>query len=230
MNKADEEGVNEWDTVRDMAKVWSALPAFNAKNTLLLDNEARKFRDAPRNGIVVPEFGPHEARSRTQHTLDGMCAYLLELAAAAPPDVRVYLEQHPFGRPAPPTPKPPTPKPSPPKPTAPARAAAPLDAALAALSLGGGNAAQKTVVDAPTTPTTPKLADVPRGTALHFVCLDAGRVTLRNAAHDVSVVGDTAAPLPRLEAKMDFHRLLVDAEEAGALLEVTVKGVRLPRA
>jgi hypothetical protein len=219
MNKADEAGVNEWDTVRDMAKVWSALPAFNAKNTLLLDNEARKFRDAPRNGIVVPEFGPHEARSRTQHTLDGMCAYLLELAAAAPPDVRVYLEQHPFGRAAPPTPTP----------AVPARAAAPLDAALAALSLGGGNAAQKTVADAPTTP-TPKLADVPRGTALHFVCLDAGRVTLRNAAHDVSVVGDTAAPLPRLEAKMDFHRLLVDAEEAGALLEVTVKGVRLPRA
>lgn len=44
------------------AQVWKRLPAHGPKTTILLDNEARKFRDEPRNGVVVPEFGPTEAR------------------------------------------------------------------------------------------------------------------------------------------------------------------------
>jgi hypothetical protein len=220
MNKADPEGVNEWDTVRDMGKVWAALPAFGAHNTLLLDNEARKFRDAPRNGIVVPEFGPAEVRSRAAHTLDALKGYLLQLAEAAPPDVRAYLAARPFGAAAPQQPK----------------AAPSLADALEALSLRPDTNVRRTTASssvdaAPPAPAPPSLADVPRGTALHFVCLDAGRVTLRSgAAQDVSVVLDTnaaAAAVPRIEAKMDFHRLLADAKEARTALEVSVRGVRV---
>ncbi len=52
-----------------LVQVWEALPGFGPENTLLLDNEARKFKDTPRNGVVVPEFGPAEVRSRKSDTL-----------------------------------------------------------------------------------------------------------------------------------------------------------------
>ncbi len=34
-------------------QVWRALPAFGPTNTILLDNESRKFKETPDNGIVV---------------------------------------------------------------------------------------------------------------------------------------------------------------------------------
>eukprot|EP00967_Tisochrysis_lutea_P039412 scaffold47254_cov21-Tisochrysis_lutea.AAC.1 len=80
MNKPDPNGKDPWDTVRDMSKVgsvmhrvcinaasvekigrpeedyasqvWKKLPDFGPKNTLLLDNEARKFAGDAANGIV----------------------------------------------------------------------------------------------------------------------------------------------------------------------------------
>lgn len=91
MNKPDPAGINEWDTVRDMKKVWNRLPGYGPERTLLLDNEARKFQDAPENGIVVPEFGPAEVLSKKSGTLDTLLQYLLDLARDAPKDVREYL-------------------------------------------------------------------------------------------------------------------------------------------
>ena len=69
MNKMDPDGEEEWDTIRDMTKIWRAMPEFNASSTILLDNEARKFKETPRNGIVVPEFGPAEVQTRRSGTL-----------------------------------------------------------------------------------------------------------------------------------------------------------------
>lgn len=74
--------MNEWDTIRDMSKVWAEekKKGFSKKNTVLLDNESRKFQDTPRNGIVVPEYGEAEVRSRSAHTLDTLLKYFLRMA------------------------------------------------------------------------------------------------------------------------------------------------------
>ncbi|KAL6764191.1 hypothetical protein V8C86DRAFT_2477368 [Haematococcus lacustris] len=98
MNKADPHGKEEWDTIRDMDKVWRVFSKYDARNTILLDNEARKFCEHPDNGIVVPEFGPAEVQRRVSNTLSGVQAYLLELGRAAPADVRKYMRAHPYDR------------------------------------------------------------------------------------------------------------------------------------
>ncbi len=73
----------------------------DASNTLVLDNEAEKFRNHPENGIVVPEFGLDEVRSRKRHTLMGLQKYLLYLGKATAEDskfdVRMYTKKLPFG-------------------------------------------------------------------------------------------------------------------------------------
>ena len=92
MNKPDPDGVNQWDTVRDMEKVWKALPDYGPHNTLLLDNEARKFSETPRNGIVVPEYGPDEVKTRKKDTMDKLLQYLLKMQADSPRDVRKYIK------------------------------------------------------------------------------------------------------------------------------------------
>jgi len=86
----------EWDTICDMDKVWKELPGFGPERTLLLDNDTRKFRDAPRNGILVPEYGPRQIQQEDHTTLDDLLAYLLRIADEQPDDVRDYLEAHPF--------------------------------------------------------------------------------------------------------------------------------------
>jgi len=94
MNKPDPNKINEWDTIRDMDKVWKEIPGFGPTRTILLDNESRKFQETPRNGIVVPEFGADEAKSRQGDTLDHVLEYLLELSEAQPDDVCEYIETH----------------------------------------------------------------------------------------------------------------------------------------
>jgi len=96
MNKPDPDAKEPWDTVRDMDKVWAAMPSFGPQNTILLDNEAQRFRDASRNGIVVPEFGPREVELGRSETLQELQAYLLQLARDQPPDVREYMTEYPF--------------------------------------------------------------------------------------------------------------------------------------
>ena len=99
MNKTDPNGVNEWDTVRDMEKVWETLPGYGPDNTLLLDNEARKFHETPRNGIVVPEYGPAKVKTRKKDTMTRLLKYLLKMQAESPWDVREYIEVDTIGSP-----------------------------------------------------------------------------------------------------------------------------------
>jgi hypothetical protein len=54
------QGENEWDTIRDLSKIWSS-PAirragFNKRNTVVIDAEARKVRGCKKNAIVVREY------------------------------------------------------------------------------------------------------------------------------------------------------------------------------
>jgi len=69
-NKADkEEGVESWDTMRDLAKIWSTEGkvgyGFGPHNTIMVDDSARKMRHAPRNLVQVPEF------KHAEHMRDG---------------------------------------------------------------------------------------------------------------------------------------------------------------
>lgn len=49
-NKPDPNAREKWDTIRDVDAIWGNRLRWNEKNTILLDNEARKFQDVPENG------------------------------------------------------------------------------------------------------------------------------------------------------------------------------------
>lgn len=96
--KKDPQGINEWDTIRDMNKVW-AHSGNDITNTILLDNETRKFAEVPDNGIVVPEYGPQQARSKKRGTLSKLNNYLIELATVTSTlntDVRDFMKEFPY--------------------------------------------------------------------------------------------------------------------------------------
>jgi hypothetical protein len=94
-NKQDPQGAKMWDTIRDMEKVYGRS-GFSKTNTILLDNEPRKFRETPRNGIVVPEYGRNEAKSNISNTLTRLGKYLILLAESNVTDVRQYMEETPY--------------------------------------------------------------------------------------------------------------------------------------
>jgi len=100
-NKADPNAVNEWDTVRDLKKIWASVAGFDETNTILMDNEARKFSDTPLNGIVVPEYGAAEVKAKRSNTLQTLQRYLLSMKEdprfGTPSfDVRQYMKEFPF--------------------------------------------------------------------------------------------------------------------------------------
>lgn len=234
MNKPDPNGLNEWDTVRDMKKVWKKLPGYGPKRTILLDNEARKFGDAAANGIVVPEFGPAEIKSRKTNTLDSLLVYLLNLADEDPEDVREYMEENPFDA------------------TAPAiRRKVPITAA-AATSMGEKAQLKReeepnldeleTILNSMSLKTRPKTntrvdeadasvaksthtsstdigRNIPKGTDLRLTNISNGKFIMSNFTHHVEVRGPVSNLLD-IQSKMDFHRLLNEATQAGIDLEV----------
>lgn len=78
------------------SKIWQLLPEFDETNTILVDNEAKKFRNTPDNGIVVPKYGPREVTAATEEVLKELGDYLVALAENEPEDVRVYLKKNPL--------------------------------------------------------------------------------------------------------------------------------------
>lgn len=175
MNKPDPDGVNDWDTVRDMDKVWSRLTGYGPERTLLVDNEERKFKDTPLNGIIVPEFGPREILSRDSSTLDALLTYMLQLGEDAPEDVRVYMRARPpfdvasSGKEL----------------TAPSTATDVLASTLAtALSLN------ETEVD----PTK-----IPPGMRFHLVCIENGQFVMSGGKDDVRASRPPTRRLSRLK-------------------------------
>jgi hypothetical protein len=93
-NRPDPNGTNEWDTIRDMDKIWS-ISGHSDRNTVILDNELRKFEEHSANGIVVPEYGIAQVRANSVHLTD-LEKYLLHLADNAADDVRVYMTSNPW--------------------------------------------------------------------------------------------------------------------------------------
>ena len=95
MNKKDPNGKHEWDTMRDMDKIWRSLPTFGPKTTLIVDNEARKIQETPRNGIILPWFHPNVDDAST---LDKLQVYLTKMMKSFDEndDVRTYMEKIPF--------------------------------------------------------------------------------------------------------------------------------------
>lgn len=59
-NAPDPEGVNHWDTKRDLPKIWSTVGrtgyGFAAHNTVMVDDTPRKMRDMNAGLVVVPEY------------------------------------------------------------------------------------------------------------------------------------------------------------------------------
>lgn len=82
---------DDTDSINLCHKVWKFLNWHGPTSTILLDNEARKFRDEPRNGIVVPEYGPAEVWlpgcffCRPSLELNGCAAATSDDDAAFPP-------------------------------------------------------------------------------------------------------------------------------------------------
>lgn len=169
-------------------------------------------------------------------TLDTLLTYLLAMAEAAPADVRAYLEAHPYDANAvgapPPARK--TVPPSPPPPATPDKARpSGLEAMMQRMSLSraparaaaAAPAEEHSRADADKGPSAEGVVEaVPRGTSVTLVSVRGGNFLLHNVEHRVQVRGPVTAALD-LDRKMDFHRLLNDAQEAGVQLEVTVDDV-----
>ena len=118
-NRRDPHGVADHDTIRDMDAVWARFPNFSARNTILVDNEARKFEAAPRCGIVIPEMGPSDFKAErlwrpvnevaggggggcggsggaNVGALSDLLTYLSLMADEAPTDVQDWMEKQPL--------------------------------------------------------------------------------------------------------------------------------------
>ena len=276
-NRPDPHGVAEYDTIRNMDAVWARFPAFSARNTVLVDNEARKFEAAPRCGIVIPEMGPSDFKAelllcRPPPAVNGGAAamavaggggggalsdlltYLSGMADKAPSDVQDWMETHPFELL-------PTQNnnntnnifiPSSPTMAAATRAAA---ADVAALSPDGSGALVASInrlslhddTPAPTSPiaktemssnnTTnsrgggggaqarspppPNVNSPARGLSLQFICIEDGRFTFFSDRGNIFVRGPVTVPF-RLDARMDYQRLLDAAKEAGVELDISL--------
>jgi hypothetical protein len=281
-NRADPHGVAEYDTIRNMDAVWARFPAFSARNTVLVDNEARKFEAAPRCGIVIPEMGPSDFKAElllcrpplavnggvsamaaaagagSGGALSDLLTYLSIMAEEAPSDVQDWMETQPFELL-------PTQNnnnnnntnnifiPSSPTMVAAAATTAAAAADAAALSPDSSGGALIASINrlslhddtpAPTSPiaktvsnnnTThssggggggarsppPNVNSPARGLSLQFICIEDGRFTFFGDRGNIFVRGPVTVPF-RLDARMDYQRLLDAAKEAGVELDISV--------
>ena len=81
-NARDPDGEDEWDTKRDLQKIWTVSKVkdagFDATNTILVDAERRKVRDWTKNSIVVKEFDNILAMESQNGKPDNELKHLLE--------------------------------------------------------------------------------------------------------------------------------------------------------
>ena len=98
-NKMDEFGVESHDTIRDFHKIWDQT-GYECTNTIMLENDARKIREYPQIGILLPEFNESEVRRRDPKMLYDLESYLLTMYGmfGVCQDVSSWMEQHPFHR------------------------------------------------------------------------------------------------------------------------------------
>lgn len=96
-NKRDPKGVNQWDTIRDMEKIWEYLKekGIDDTNTIIIENEARKVEEIKSNAIIVQSISPVELRNNSTEVADHLCDYLFKIAEEKG-DVKKILEKHPY--------------------------------------------------------------------------------------------------------------------------------------
>jgi hypothetical protein len=101
-NVRDELGANDWDTRRDLEKIWSVpkikLENYNNTNTVLIDVEPRKCRTCAANAINPLEFTAADV-GRADRTLKRVLTYLdtvvfARMQESDTSDVRNILKQH----------------------------------------------------------------------------------------------------------------------------------------
>jgi hypothetical protein len=97
-NKKDPDGDNEWDTVRDMQKIWTYLKnkGVNDRNSILIENESRKIKEVKSNSILIQSIDPKELRTENRQILEGLSKYLISLTKYKTKDIREILTKNPF--------------------------------------------------------------------------------------------------------------------------------------
>lgn len=107
-NRADSEGAQDWDTMRDLDRIWQTGGksgfGFDAASTVMVDDTVRKMRHMPGNLVLVPEF--KDAAHAKDLSMPALTAYLLNLlntfeaataaASGGGADVRDLLADKPF--------------------------------------------------------------------------------------------------------------------------------------
>lgn len=188
-NKPDPKGENHWDTIRDMKKIYKYLDGFDEKNTILVDNEARKLRETPRNGIIVDEMSAEDARTAEKRPLLALQEYLEKLAKDSPTDVREYMKKHPF------------------------TGVCSEDAGNTKLE-NVIEDLQSLSVEADTKKaTTPKsLKELPAGSTVHLKCIDGLWAVMKFAGEKRIDFKVKLQEGVRIETKMDVHRLIRNAK------------------
>jgi len=68
-NAYDPEGDNEWDTKRDLQKIWDTEKCkamnFNETNTVMVDSTFRKVRDFKNNSFILPQYTEEDVIYKT---------------------------------------------------------------------------------------------------------------------------------------------------------------------
>ncbi len=101
-NVWDPMGENDYDTMRDLEKVWSTGSRvgsnYTADTTILIDNTFRKVRFYPDNAILVREYTEQDVRNGEDRDLIDLSTFLLNMLDACGYSVPSFLQAHPFKR------------------------------------------------------------------------------------------------------------------------------------
>lgn len=94
------EGNRDWGSKADLQKIWPFIKLGNFRpfNTMILYTKYNKLGNLAVNGVYVPPFEREDVMVRKNHTIDGLLAYLVNIAKEKPSDIRPYLIQYPFDR------------------------------------------------------------------------------------------------------------------------------------
>ena len=101
-NVYDPEGKKRTDTMRDLRRIWKnprCKGSFNALNTVMIDNEARKVRTCKENSIIVDSFmAEHliDGKPNNHFYLEQLSEYIKKLLDECDKDIRVQMKDKPF--------------------------------------------------------------------------------------------------------------------------------------
>lgn len=101
-NVRDPDEVKKTATMRDLKKIWKSKicgKLYDAKNTIIIDNEIRKVRNCLENAIVVDSFVENhlvDKKPNNVYYLNALADYILKIVGEFKGDVRKHLKETPF--------------------------------------------------------------------------------------------------------------------------------------